>query len=76
MPSGGAVAESGDRWLAPVEVMDEQRVTLGDARDHFCGPAHCGFVVGNVVAYVDGSLLSITYSRTLAPFLREEITSV
>lgn len=40
-----------------------------DLTHHFCDPARCHGVIGGVVVYADGSHLTGTFSRSLAPFL-------
>jgi len=44
-------------------------VTTADLTDRICTASRCPAVVGGVLAYFDGSHLTATYSRTLAPYL-------
>lgn len=44
-----------------------------DFTDALCTAEHCPAVVGNVLVYRDGSHLTATYARTLAPVLEEEL---
>ena len=37
--------------------------------DHFCSTTTCDGVNGGVLTYFDGSHLTASYARTLAPFL-------
>jgi hypothetical protein len=39
--------------------------------DMFCDPQLCHGVIGGAVVYVDGSHLTGTFSRSLAPFLSQ-----
>ncbi len=43
------------------------RLTIVDLNDQICGPKVCAGVVGGVLVYYDGSHLTATYARTLAP---------
>ena len=49
---------------------------LVDANDAICGPRTCSAVVGGVLVYSDGSHLSATYARTLAPVIGKELRRV
>lgn len=42
-----------------------------DLTDLFCDPARCHGVIGGVIVYFDGSHLTGTFSRSLAPFLSQ-----
>ena len=44
-------------------------VTLVDLTDHFCDPARCYAVVGNVAVYYDGDHLNLEFVRSLKPML-------
>jgi hypothetical protein len=44
-----------------------------DMSDFFCDARSCPPVIGNIVVYRDDSHLTATYSRTLAPMLRERL---
>jgi peptidoglycan/LPS O-acetylase OafA/YrhL len=64
------------KWL-PVEPLTKAVAALADPgatevdlTDHICEPVTCPAVVGGVPVYFDGSHLSATYARTLAPYLR------
>ena len=50
-------------------------VHVVNLNDHICGPKICSAVVGGVIPYFDGSHLSATYSRTLAPYLMPHLVS-
>ncbi|PJJ58142.1 peptidoglycan/LPS O-acetylase OafA/YrhL [Mumia flava] len=68
---------SGERadWLPPDPVeqaaadVGGRNVTYADLNDHVCGPRRCESVVGGVIVYFDGSHLTATYARTIAPYL-------
>ena len=76
-PDGGSAACGGDRadWepddpvLAAVRSVDDPDVVALDLNDHICTDQTCPAVVGGVVVYFDGSHLTATYARTLAPYL-------
>ncbi|MHA7171465.1 acyltransferase family protein [Arthrobacter monumenti] len=40
---------------------------------YFCGEGRCRAVIGGVVVYFDGSHITATYARTLAPYLSNAI---
>jgi peptidoglycan/LPS O-acetylase OafA/YrhL len=48
-------------------------VRLIDLTRFFCVDGFCPAVIGNVLVYHDGSHLTATYARTLAPFLADAI---
>jgi hypothetical protein len=48
-------------------------VRLLDLTRFFCYDGFCPAVIGNVLVYHDQSHLTVTYARTLAPFLGAEI---
>lgn len=52
-----------------------KNVRVVNLNDHICGPKVCAAVVGGVIPYFDGSHLSATYSRTLAPYLVSDLVS-
>ena len=76
-PEGGPAACGGDRaaWepddpvLAAVKQVHDPDVVGLDLNDHICTEQTCPAVVGGVVVYFDGSHLTATYARTLAPYL-------
>ena len=69
------------QWLPPAPEVDAVRavqsplVTLADLTDHICGPTTCAAVTGGVITYFDGSHLTATYARTLAPYLSPLVTA-
>jgi hypothetical protein len=63
-PDPGVVAASGFK-----------NVRVVNLNDHICGPETCSAVVGGVIPYFDGSHLSATYSRTLAPYLEPPLSA-
>jgi hypothetical protein len=64
-----------DRWVprdplyTAARSLDRPEVATVDLTDRICTASRCSAVVGGVLAYFDGSHLTATYSRTLAPFL-------
>ncbi len=47
-----------------------------DLNDYICGDQTCRSVVGGAIVYSDGSHLTATYARTLAPMLGRELSRV
>lgn len=71
-----------DDWI-PTEPMvpafaavEPRGARLADLNDYICGPEICSPVVGGVITYSDGSHLTATYARTLAPPLADEMAKV
>jgi hypothetical protein len=62
-------------WLTADPAVDAAREVGGpdttsvDLSDRICGPTTCAAVIGGVPVYKDGSHLTATYNRTLAPYL-------
>lgn len=48
-------------------------IRVADLSHLMCDDARCFAVIGGVLAYFDGRHLSATFSRTLAPFLADEV---
>ena len=46
-------------------------VTFVDMTDLVCEPEHCPAIIGNVIVYRDGSHVTATYMKTLAPFFEQ-----
>lgn len=53
-----------------------ENVHYVDFTDRFCDEEYCKAVVGNILVYTDDNHLTATFSKTLAPFVREEIMPV
>ena len=68
---GGARTEwePDDPVMTAVRAVGDPDVVGLDVNDHICSDRTCAAVVGGVVAYFDGSHLTATYARTLAPYL-------
>ena len=49
------------------------RARVLDLTDYFCDPTTCHTVIGGTVVYWDGSHITATYSRSLAPFLLQAL---
>ena len=64
-----AAWEPDDPVLSAVKQVDDADVDGLDLNDHICASQTCAAVVGGVVVYFDGSHLTATYARTLAPYL-------
>ncbi len=58
-----------------VRTVDDANVQAVDLTDHLCEQQRCPAVVGGVVVYSDGSHLTTTYARTLAPYLDTRLTA-
>lgn len=50
-----------------------QNVDFIDLTDFFCFDGHCPPVIGNVLVYYDRNHITVTYARTLGPFVEEQI---
>ncbi|RKL68040.1 hypothetical protein CR203_05960 [Salipaludibacillus neizhouensis] len=50
-----------------------ENVYYADFSNYICGDELCEPVIGNVLVYRDAHHLTATYSRTLAPYVREEL---
>lgn len=62
-----------DPVVRAVRAVDDPRIQLVDLNDRICQDERCAAVVGGVVVYFDGSHLTATYARTLAPALDEAL---
>lgn len=60
---------------AELAVKHFKNVRLVNVNNHLCGPRICPSVVGRVIPYFDGSHLTATFARTMAPFLRPALTA-
>ena len=72
---GGArsVWQPADPLVSAVKAVDPKGVRVVDLNDQICEPKFCPAVVGGVLVYFDGSHLTATYSRTLAPALADQV---
>jgi len=63
-------------WLTPdpvinaVKNVNSAQVHLVDLTRYLCGPTRCPAAIGGVPVYFDGSHMTATFARTLAPYLR------
>ncbi|MDG5472325.1 acyltransferase family protein [Jeotgalibacillus sp. ET6] len=48
-------------------------VTTMDLTDYFCDEEYCYYVVGNVITHFDSNHLTATFSRTLAPIMKDKV---
>jgi peptidoglycan/LPS O-acetylase OafA/YrhL len=64
-------------WLDPLFVAATRQALPGitpiATRRFFCTEAICPAVIGTVIAYFDGSHMTATYGRSIAPFLEAEL---
>ncbi|WP_435770424.1 acyltransferase family protein [Nocardioides sp. SYSU DS0651] len=67
--------EPDDPVIEAVADLAHPSVALADFNDLICGPRVCQPVVGGAIVYFDGSHLTATYARTLAPFLEAEVVA-
>jgi len=58
-----------DPSVAAVAALGRSEIRSIDLNDRICEAERCAGVVGGAVAYFDGSHLTATFARTLAPFL-------
>ncbi|GAA2104764.1 acyltransferase family protein [Microlunatus panaciterrae] len=70
-----------DRWVprdpmvAAAEELHSSRLSTVDLTRYFCDEQSCPAVIGGVIVYFDGSHITKTYSRTLAPYLLGPLTA-
>lgn len=66
-------------WLDPLYVAASNSALPGitpvQTRQFFCTETVCPAVIGTVVAYFDGSHMTATYGRSIAPFLEAQIVA-
>lgn len=64
-------------WMDPLDQAARElahpHIHRTDMDEYFCTDGVCPAVVGSVVTYFDGSHITATYARTLAPYLQEPI---
>jgi peptidoglycan/LPS O-acetylase OafA/YrhL len=68
-----AAAFPPDALTAAARHADGEHVRRVDLTEHFCDDATCYAVVGGAQVYFDANHMSAQFSRTLAPFLLEEM---
>jgi hypothetical protein len=56
-----------------VAALRDPRIMSVDLDDHICQRDRCDGAVGGVVVYFDGSHLTATFAKTLAPYLRPAV---
>jgi hypothetical protein len=64
-----------DAATAAVERAGSDRIGLVDMTDFFCDESTCYTAIGGAVVYWDADHLSAQYSRSLAPYVYEEISA-
>jgi len=62
-----------DPAVAAAESLYGRRINVVDLNDYLCTLNTCYSIVGGVIAYADGSHMTATFNRTLAPYLDEEL---
>jgi hypothetical protein len=60
-----------DRWYDALSEAQRRTpgTTLVDLTDRLCTEKKCPVLIGGVNVYADGNHLTVTYARTLAPYL-------
>ncbi|WP_020006130.1 acyltransferase family protein [Salinicoccus albus] len=51
-------------------------VHYADYTDYVCNGEECSPVIGNVIAYLDGSHMTATFSRTLGPIIHNDVIEI
>jgi hypothetical protein len=69
VPRDRALVDDGQRRAAELD----PRARIVDMTDLYCDETMCPPVIGGVVVYRDGTHLTGTYARTLAPYLAERL---
>lgn len=69
VPRDRALVDDGQRRAAQLD----PRARVVDMTDLYCDETMCPPVIGGVVVYRDGTHLTGTYARTLAPYLAERL---
>jgi peptidoglycan/LPS O-acetylase OafA/YrhL len=62
-----------DPAVTAAESLDGKGIHVIDLNDYLCTLNTCSSVVGGVIAYADGSHMTETFNRTLAPYLDEAL---
>jgi hypothetical protein len=62
-----------DPAVSAAESLKGRDISVVDLNDYLCTLNTCKVVVGGVIAYADGSHMTATFNRTLAPYLDEEL---
>jgi len=62
-----------DPAVTAAESLHGRKVNVVDLNDYLCTLNTCYSIVGGVIAYADGSHMTATFNRTLAPYLDEEL---
>ncbi len=63
-----------DPLVAAAKELHSPRISTIDLTDYFCRGQDCPAVIGGVIVYFDGSHITKTYARTLAPYLLGPLT--
>lgn len=64
-----------ERWFDPLAeaVRRTPGAKMVDLTDFYCNQVKCPVVIGGVNVYADNNHLTVTYARTLAPYLYREL---
>lgn len=68
-----------DDWIpaeplgAAAEELSSSSISVADFNDFLCTDDRCSGVIGGVIAYFDGSHMTATFARSLAPFIEADI---
>lgn len=62
-----------DPLSVAAEQLDLPSQSIINSNDRFCPDGMCPAVIGGVIVYFDGSHMTSTYSKTLAPWLEEQL---
>ena len=65
--------ESAEPAIKAVEAIDSPLLRLVDLTDRFCDAERCRAVNGGVITYFDANHMTVTYARTLAPYLEPAV---
>ena len=64
-----------DPTVSAVKQVEDPHQRVIDLTNLICGPTTCSAAVGQVPVYFDGSHLTGTYARTLAPYLAPRLVA-
>jgi peptidoglycan/LPS O-acetylase OafA/YrhL len=68
-----AAALPEDAATGALRIVDPAQIGMLDFTDHFCDESTCYAVVGGALVYWDANHMSAQFSRTLAPYLLEQV---
>lgn len=62
-----------DPAVSAAESLEGRNINVVDLNDYLCTLNTCYSIVGGVIAYADGSHMTATFNRTMAPYLDDEL---